>query len=389
MYQLNLCMETKLGRYREILDTYSHEGRLRHIPSDTTGASLYNLTLNDYMGLSQRAGVFMQEFRTRFPDAAMTSSASRLLASGQTPYAMLESFLSKSYGKPALLFNSGYHANIGVISALNVEGTLWLTDKLIHASVIDGIRLAGAEYRRWPHNDLTKLRKLLERFSGKYERTIVVCESVYSMDGDMAPVRELAALKNEFPDVMLYIDEAHAIGCFGNRGLGLCEALGVMKEMDILVGTLGKACASSGAFAVTSPLLHDFLVNNARSLIFSTAIAPANVLWSLLMLEKLGDMKSERVHLEGISRKFREGIEIITGEENPSRSAIVPFMTGSARRAVALSARLKDNGILALPIRRPTVPEGGERIRFSLNATLSEKDIDLILNCIDMVYHEV
>jgi len=382
-------MGNMLERYREILDTFSHEGRLRHIPSDSTGGSFYNLTLNDYMGLGQCAGCYIEEFRTRFPDAAMTSSASRLLASGQASYAMLESFLSESYGKPALLFNSGYHANTGVVSALNVEGTLWLTDKLIHASVIDGIRLAGAECRRWPHNDLTKLRKLLERFSDAYERIIVVCESVYSMDGDMAPLRELAALKDEFPNMMLYVDEAHAIGCFGKRGLGLCEELCIMQDVDIIVGTLGKACASTGAFAVTSPLLRDFLVNNARSLIFSTAMAPANALWSLLMLEKLRGMNAERHHLEDMSRKFRHGIEIITGEENPSRSAIVPLMTGSAARAVALSAKLKDNGILALPIRRPTVPEGGERIRFSLNATLGARDIDLLLKCIEKAYNEV
>ncbi len=371
-----------MNHYKKILDTYSQEGRLREIPHHQSGNELINLTLNDYMGLGARNGEFMEEFRRRFPHVSMTSSASRLLATDQDVYAELERHLTEAYGKPALLFNSGYHANTGTVSALNISGTLWLTDKLIHASVIDGIKLAGAECRRWAHNDVAKLRKLVERFYGEYERLIVICESVYSMDGDMAPIEELVALKREFPGVMLYVDEAHGLGCFGGHGLGVCEERGLIDEIDILVGTLGKACASSGAFVVTTPLLHDFLVNNARSFIFSTALPPACAAWSLLMLEHLSGMASERQHLAEISQMMREGVEEITGKPNPSRSAIVPLMVGDATRAVEISRRLEREGVLALPIRRPTVPEGGERIRFSLHAGLSLGDVEKILNSI-------
>lgn len=365
--------------YWEILERFEGEGRLRQIPEHRDVSELYDLCSNDYMGLAKRAGEFRPVFAHRWPDVAMTASASRLLVSDQIIFTQLEHYLSAAYGKDALLFNSGYHANVGIVNALNIPGTLWLTDKLIHASVIDGVRMAHAEFKRWNHNDVAHLRKILERENGNYDRLIVVCESIYSMDGDIAPLRELCVLKEEYPKVMLYIDEAHAVGAHGPQGLGICAWLDILSEVDILVGTLGKACASVGAFTVTSRELKDYLINTARSLIFSTAIAPANAAWSLMMLEKLAGMEAERAHLAHISKVFRKGIEKITGEENPSRSAIVPLLTGNSERAVLISRNLEQAGVLALPIRRPTVPPGGERIRFSLHAGLSVNDIHVIL----------
>lgn len=371
-----------MSDYSEILATLNEEGRLRRIPPHRKGRFL-DLSGNDYMGLAAQAGEWREEFAARFNDVAMSASASRLLASDQQVFHDLEAFLEKSYGRPALMFNSGYHANVGLVSSLDIPGTLWLTDKLIHASAIDGLRLARADYKRWRHNDVAHLRRILEQEHDARERLIVLCESVYSMDGDIAPLREIAALKKEFPKMMLYVDEAHAVGAFGATGLGVAEAEGLLNDIDILVGTLGKACASVGAFAITSPVLKEYLVNCARSLIFSTAIAPANAAWSLLMLEKLQEMNARREHLGRISRMFREGIESLTGMDNPSRSAIVPLVTGDAHKAVRISQELEQAGILALPIRRPTVPPGGERIRFSLNATLSEATVADILNRIE------
>ena len=372
--------------YEEILKNLEADGRLRRIPEHRSGQGHIDLSSNDYMGLALRAREWRGEFAARFPDVAMTASASRLLASDQNVFNSLEAFLASAYGCPALLFNSGYHANVGIVQALNIPGTLWATDKLIHASAIDGLRLAGAEFRRWRHNDVASLRRLLEKEHDSHERVIVLCESVYSMDGDIAPLREIVALKREFPRMLLYVDEAHAVGTFGPHGLGIAEQEGLIDSVDVLVGTLGKACASVGAFAVTSPLMRDYLVNTARSLIFSTAIAPANAAWSLLMLEKLSGMSHEREHLRLISARFREGVESITGMPNPSRSAIVPLVTGDAARAVNMSRALEAQGILALPIRRPTVPPGGERIRFSLNASLSVEDIDHILSVVSSLF---
>lgn len=374
--------------YTDILDKYASDDRLRHIPAHRNDSDLIDLTSNDYMGLASMAGEWLDEFMCRFPRVPMTASASRLLAGNQQIFAELEKWLTYEYGKPALLFNSGYHANVGIVSALNIPGTLWAADKLIHASVIDGLRLAGAESLRWRHNDTAHLSAILKRNHDRYDRIIVVCESVYSMDGDIAPLLEIAALKREFPKMMLYVDEAHALGVFGPRGRGICAALDMLHSVDILVGTLGKACASSGAFVIADDEFRDWLVNSSRSLIFSTALPPACAAWSLLMLEKLAVMHNEREHLAKISSRFRCGLEQITGQPNPSQSPIVPMLTGDAAKAVALSKRLESKGILALPIRRPTVPPGGERIRFSLHAGLSTEDIDRILNIIRAIYHQ-
>ncbi len=368
--------------YAQILGEYEAESRRRAIPPDRNGIPLIDLTTNDYMGLAKIGAAFMGEFHGRFGKVSMTSSASRLLAADQEIYERLENYLEQLYNRPALLFNSGYHANTGVISALSVPDTLWACDKLIHASMIDGIRLGRADYRRFAHNDVKALRRILETQSDKYGRIIVAVESVYSMDGDMAPLREIAALRQEFPKMMLYVDEAHALGVFGNKGAGKLAELGLTAEADIIIGTFGKACASSGAFAVCSGLLKEYIINSARSFIFSTAIAPANAAWTLLMLEALAEMDDRRRHLAEISRQFRDGIVSLTGEPNPSVSPIVPMMTGDARTALALSKALEEEGILALPIRRPTVPPGGERIRFSLHADMSESDVSRVIDTI-------
>lgn len=368
--------------YEEILDDYRTQGRLRRIPEEAENG-LIDLCSNDYMGLAAKSNVWREEFHTRFGYPAMTSSASRLLSGRQNEFNNLEQWLAKAYGRPALLYNSGYHANIGIISALNISGTLWLTDKLIHASAIDGIRLARAEYKRWNHNDLDQLTRIIEQEQRNYQRIIVVCESIYSMDGDSGPLPELCEIKRRFPSVMLYVDEAHALGCFGKTGLGLCQQFGIIDEVDIIVGTLGKACASTGAFVICSGLIRDYLINNSRSLIFSTALAPVNAAWSQFMLEKLKSMHEERARLTLISKKIRDIVERATGVVNPSSSAIVPVITGDSVKAMALSERLRRRGILSLPIRRPTVPPGGERVRLSLHADLSDREVDYICTALE------
>ncbi len=368
--------------YKSILEDFRREGRLREIPPHRAGRGLLDLSGNDYMGLAARQTMFRQGFSERFPEISMSASASRLLASDQRIFGMLENRLEDLYGRPALLFNSGYHANVGTVSALNIPGTLFLPDRLIHASAIDGLVRRNTQMERWRHNDTDHLRRIVEKRRGEFDRIIVMAESVYSMDGDIAPLEELVALRREFPEIMLYIDEAHAFGVFGKKGLGVAESLGLIDETDIIVGTFGKACASSGAFVSTSATLRDYLVNAARSLIFSTAIPPVCAAWSLMMTEILEDMSDERARLAEISAEFRGIIEDITGKECVSRSQIVPLMAGDATKAVKMSHRLGEQGVIALAIRRPTVPPGGERIRFSLNAGLSDSDIHKVADII-------
>lgn len=378
-----------MNAYKEILNKFRNENRLRAVPENRKYSGLIDLTSNDYMGLAENSCEFKMEFFDRFGYPDMTSSASRLLASNQEIYIKLENYLAKLYNRPTLLFNSGYHANTGIISALSIPGTLIISDKLIHASAIDGVKLGKGDSLRFNHNDIIHLNRIIEKEFSNYEHIIVVCESIYSMDGDQGPLRNLVELKAKYPKIILYVDEAHSIGATGPKGSGLCANEKLIKDIDIVVGTFGKAVASQGAFAAVSEEMKSYLINTSRSLIFSTAIPPINAAWTLFLMEKLAFMDKERKHLQDIALRFREGIAAITGTPNKSRSAIIPLTTGSAKTAIRFSQLLEQKGILALPIRRPTVPPGGERIRFSLHASLSNQIIEDILEVISKCYNEV
>lgn len=371
-----------------ILQTLKSENRLRTIPEEPA-TDMLDLSSNDYLSLGASFREFTKEFTDRFPDAAFSSSASRLLSTRQNYHLRLEDMLQRLYGRPALLFNSGYHANVGCIGALSLPSTLFVCDKLIHASVIDGLRINGAEFKRFPHNDATKLENIVEKESEKYERIVVVAESIYSMDGDEAPIDKLVELKRRFSNVILYVDEAHAFGVRGEKGLGVAEEIGLTEDIDIIVGTFGKAAASAGAFAVASPEMKSLLINLSRPFIFSTALPPANIAWTILMLEKILDMGDARKHLAEISRTFTERINKIAREESPSTSQIIPFMTGDAAMALKIASRLRESGIIALPIRRPTVPPGGERIRFSLGAGMETTQFERVFKVLEEAANEV
>lgn len=362
-------------RYLSFLESAYVEHRLRQIPAEGALDGGIDLCSNDYLGLAARAGEFVDEFRSRFGDASFSSSASRLLSASQRYHIMLEEKLASLYSNEALLFNSGYHANAGCISALAVPGTLFLCDKLVHASIIDGLRIGNANFKRFPHNDMTRLRRLIEKESPAYERIIIVTESIFSMDGDEAPLEQLVALKHEFPSTMLYVDEAHAFGVRGETGLGVIHEKGVVHDIDFIILTFGKAAASSGAAVITNAAMKSYLVNAARSFIFSTALPPACCAWTLLMIEKIENMTDERKHLADISTEFTSRISELSGQTSVSSSQIIPFLTGDADTALRLSAELRDAGFQVLPIRRPTVPPGGERLRFSLNASLSPESL--------------
>lgn len=378
--------------YGDILKHLEHENRLREIPAAVAGdepdGSQDNIDLlsNDYLGLGAESYLYVDEFHRRFPDASFSSSASRLLSRRNKYHNLLEKYLETLYGRPALLFNSGYHANVGMVQALAIPGTMFLADKLVHASAIDGLRLSGADFKRFPHNDMRKLKRLLKENQDAYDRLIVIVESIYSMDGDVLPVKELVKLKREFPKMMIYLDEAHGFGVRGEKGLGLAEEAGVMGDIDMIMGTLGKAAASAGAFVVTSPMMKDYMVNAARSFIFSTAVSPAQAAWSILMIEKLTAMNDRRQKLKDLSAEFVRQLSGRINIETPSSSQIVPVIIGDAGEALNISAYLRKNGFDVLAIRKPTVPAGSERIRFSLNALISKKDITRLIGVLGR-YH--
>lgn len=365
--------------YSKILNHIESENRLRRIPGPPREKNIDMLS-NDYLGLAAESEKYMEEFRQRFPDAGFSSSASRLLSRSNKYHNLLEHKLEKLYGHPALLLNSGYHANVGIIQALAIPGTLFLADKLVHASAIDGLRLSGADYKRFPHNDIGKLKKLLELNHDLYERIVIIVESVYSMDGDFAPLKDIVKLKKHYPKMLLFVDEAHGFGTLGERGLGLSEQLGLIKDIDIIIGTLGKAAASAGSFAITSPLMKSYLVNSCRSFIFSTAISPAQAAWSLLMVEKMVDMAGRREHLRELSMELIGQLDRRLNIETISRSHIVPIIVGDAIEALKMAEYLRDHGFDCMAIRKPTVATGSERLRISLNASLTIKDITRLVS---------
>lgn len=365
----------RYGSYRTILDGLRSEARCRVIPRHRRCDDWLDLCSNDYMGLSRFDADLKRDFLARFAQAPFSASASRLLALNQSTHHLLEDKLEALYGNPALLFNSGYHANTGIISALNVDDTLFVADKLIHASMIDGLVQGRCQFKRFPHNDITAVSRILEKEAANHDHIVILVESIYSMDGDKAPLQELAALRHRYPDVLLYVDEAHAFGVRGDRGLGLCEELGLLGQVDVLIGTLGKAAYSAGAFCIVPQVLKEFMINCARSFIFSTALPPANIAWSIVTIDRLLAMNSDREYLKSMARQVHERLD---GTMNDT--SIVPIHIGDAAKAVAVSRQLADAGILALPIRRPTVPPGTERIRISLNAGLSRGDIDRLFN---------
>lgn len=349
-------------------------GNLRDIPGESN-PDMIDLSANDYLGLAADRELRADFLRTLTADTFLpTSSASRLLAATQKTYTSLEKLLDKLYGRPALLFNSGYHANTGMIAALGGPHTLFVADKLVHASIIDGLKLSGSDYRRFRHNDTNHLQRIIADHGHEYDRVVIVAESVYSMDGDHADIDGLTAAKSLHNNTLLYLDEAHAVGVCGEHGLGLGAG---RNSVDILVGTFGKALASEGAFAIMSPTLRRYMINRCRSLIFSTAIPPVQAAWTETTVRRALTMDAERMRLTQLGRQVSSALG---PQVTPSH--IIPYIAGSAERALDMSAQLRNDGIKVLPIRTPTVPPGTERLRISLSAALSDNDMRRITHAL-------
>lgn len=369
--------------YAQVLNTLEAAGNLRRLPEvrhqgkwiEKEGKKMLNLSSNDYLGLASRIDL-RDSFLARLQetDLPLSSSSSRLLTGNFSIYEELEQHMCKAFGREAtLLFNSGYHANTGILPALADKRTLILADKLVHASIIDGILLSGAPFQRYKHNNYEHLEQLLSKTSGQYEQTIIVTESIFSMDGDIADLQQLVRLKKNYPDVMLYVDEAHAIGVRGENGLGIAEEQNCIGEIDFLVGTFGKALASMGAYLLCSKTIREYLVNTMRPLIFSTALPPAQIAWTRFLFDRLPEFTAERQQLSQTSRLLAIALQGRGGEI--SNSHIIPFIIGGNEACIQKALQLQRKGFYCLPVRPPTVPQGTARIRFSLTASINMEDI--------------
>ena len=366
------------NQYRSIPDLV-HQGR--YIMRENR--KMLNMSSNDYLGLASNENLrqsFLQQYGDNFP--SFTSSSSRLLTGNFPVYTDLEQLIAQCFQREsALLFNSGYHANLGILPALTTTKSLILADKLVHASMIDGIRLSQCEFFRYRHNDYEHLKSLLEKNARKFDRTFIVTESVFSMDGDVVDLNYLVQLKKQFPNTYLYVDEAHAIGVYGKNGLGIAERANVIADIDLLVGTFGKALASMGAYVVCDQILKECLINQMRPLIFSTALPPFNVAWTHFIFERLPQLSKERTHLEQLSAFLRQEVEHRT-QIMPSQTCIVPYILGENEATLAKAKELQEQGYYCLPIRPPTVPKGTSRIRLSLTADMTMDEVKQFVACL-------
>ena len=376
-----------LNHYAEQLDQLKLQGNFRQFRSNIQqgrqitiqNQSMLNLSSNDYLGLASNLQLREQFFDQTPSDLrVMSSSSSRLLTGNFPAYEQLEASLSQAFqGRAALLFNSGYHMNIGILPALSDSRTLILADKLVHASIIDGIRLSTAKYLRYRHNDLAHLTALLQKYQidENFDRIIVVTESIFSMDGDETNLTELVSIKKQFAKVMLYVDEAHAIGVRGEQGLGAAEQYRVIDDIDLLVGTFGKALASIGGYLICHEIIREYLINSMRSLIFSTAQPPLCMAWTNFIFQKVLQLNQSRQHLKKISQSLQQALRS-KGFECPSTSHIVPVIIGESQQTVDKAHQLQQAGFYIMPVRPPTVPKNGSRLRICLNTHIDQHDLD-------------
>jgi 8-amino-7-oxononanoate synthase len=336
------------------------------------GRPVLLLCSNNYLGLADHPRV-----REAAAEAAMRygagSGASRLISGNMTIHRRLEEQLAAFKGaETCLLFGSGFLANAGVVSALAREGDVVFSDALNHASIVDGCRLSQAETFVYEHCDVDHLEWGLRQAEGR--GSLIVTDGVFSMDGDVAPLAEIVELAQRY-DARVMVDEAHGTGCVGPGGRGLVSALALEDEVDLVVGTLGKALGSYGAFVLCDKRMAKYLINTARTLIFSTALPPPAVAAAMAALELLREQPRRIEKLQRNGRVLREALREAGMPVADGETPIVPLIVGDAQAAVAASERALERGIFAQAIRPPTVPAGTSRLRLAVMASHTKSEL--------------
>lgn len=340
------------------------------------GQSLLTFCSNDYLGLAcdkQLVGYVSDN------EIGYGAGSSHLVNGHFESHENLEKSLAEFFGYEACLtFSSGYMANVGVIAAIAKKGDLVLQDKLNHASLIDGGKLSDAKMLRYHHNDLKNLEQRL--IDNNDQATLVVTDGVFSMDGDIAPLKEISALCEKY-NAMLMVDDAHGVGMLGDQGRGSLSHFGLTsKDVPIMVGTMGKSLGTTGAFVLANKDVINYLVQFCRTYIYTTATPPKSSEITSVALKLLAASDEKRTHLNKLISYFKSEMNKIGMELLPSNTAIQPIIIGEAKRALEISNRLKQLGILVTAIRPPTVPVGTSRLRITLTAAHSFKDVDQLIN---------
>lgn len=357
------------GEMKKILESSEENSNYRSLKS-YEDKKWINLSSNDYLGLSEDVEL-KQEFLREFSNLPFSSGSSRLLT-GSYPLIMeLEDEVEKIYGKKALLFNSGYDLNHSVIETLFSENSLIISDRYNHASIYSGIKASGAKLLRFPHLDYSRLEKLLKEYSEKFSDILIISETVYSMDGDTGNLQKLIELKEKY-GVRLMIDEAHSYGVWG---YGMAYEMGLLEKIDYLSIPLGKGGASIGAYLLTDALTKEFLINRSRKFIYTTALPPINAAWNLFILRKMGNFFQRGQKLEAL----KEFVHMRLKEEKiptVSDSHIISIIIGDNSQTDLVTEMLRERGYLLFPIKEPSVPKGGARLRISLRSTHKEGELN-------------
>ena len=362
--------------YREIPEIIEKSGK--YVVLDNK--KLLNLSSNDYLNLSTNKSL-SEEFLQNFPTSSsiMFSSAStRLLSGTGRIYRDLEKILAVIFDKDAaLIFNTGYQCNLGVISTLMGEGDIIFSDKLSNAGITDGVKLSEAKFQKYRHLDYDHLEELLKKHRGKYNKALIVSESIFAMDGDVANISKLVELKQKY-NAILMIDEAHAFCSTDDNYAGMSEGF----DVDVVTGGFGKSLGSFGAFVVSNKTIINFLINKARSFIFSTSIPPVNIAWTKwLLTKKIDFIKHQKQKLARLTiavHKYMHSLDVPTISE----SHIIPFMTGDDKKTVELAEQLRDMGYFVLPVRPPNAAKNTSRLRISLTADIEFEDIRRLIDYI-------
>ncbi|MEW5904432.1 MAG: 8-amino-7-oxononanoate synthase [Pseudomonadota bacterium] len=362
-----------LLRQRRTLET----PQTPHIVVD--GKPYLAFSSNDYLGLANHPQL-IAALQRGAAAWGVGAGAAHLVNGHFTPHHQLEQQLATFVGKPAaLLFSTGFMANLGVVQALVGKGDTVFADKLNHASLNDAMLLSRAEVKRYRHNDMAQLAQLLEGAASG--RKLIITDAVFSMDGDLAPLPELLALCERY-DAWLLVDDAHGFGVLGAQGRGSLAYFGLAAPRVILMGTLGKAAGVSGAFVAAEQVVIDTLVNQARSYVYTTASPPALAVALLQSLSLIEQGDGLRTHLHGLIERLRHGLSDLPWSLMPSQTAIQPLLVGDNEAALQLSAGLRARGIWVAAIRPPTVPQGTARLRITLSAAHQAADVDRLIGAL-------
>ncbi|MFK5924277.1 MAG: 8-amino-7-oxononanoate synthase [Verrucomicrobiota bacterium] len=345
------------------------------------GSRFINFSSNDYLGFSSHPEI-LNAYKNGLNHWGSGSGSSRLVCGTLRPHLELEERLAQlKNSAAALTFSTGYATALGTITALATKGDILILDKLCHASLIDGARLSGATLRIYPHNDLNRLESHLQWANKKIAddgRIIVITESVFSMDGDLCPLKEIVSLKQQY-GALLLLDEAHAFG-IARQGIGLADDLGLSDQVDLQMGTLSKALGLSGAYLCASRAFIDLLINRSRSFIYSTAPPAATAVAALKAIDILLSEDGQQRR-----KKLKQHIKQVTDEIKTiphSASPILPYILGSSQDALQLSSQLYQQGLLIPAIRYPTVPRDQARLRITLSAAHSGEQVQQLINAL-------